>query len=86
MVRRVNVNRKGSNMETKPPTNWETSIASLILAVIVAVMGLGAALATKPQPSVDASAPGDAIGARGPGTADAGIAADAKPDDIQVYY
>jgi hypothetical protein len=78
-------------MESKLNRNWELRAVSVFLAVIIALMGFSAALATKPQPEGAPATETSVTSAyQDPSLAGLVVApgdADAPADgNVQIYY
>lgn len=68
---------------------WKRDLrgVSLLFAVIVALMGFSAALATRQEPQAAAAAQEEAPAHRDPSLAGLSVGTDAEPDGyVQIYY
>jgi hypothetical protein len=75
-------------METKQERKWELRIVSLFLAVIVALMGFSAAVATKEEPQAEPVAQEAAPSYQDPSLAGLSVdsQAEADLDPGKMYY
>lgn len=73
-------------MESNQGRIWELRIASLLIAVVIALMGFSGALATKEQAAAPAAEPA-AYTYHDPSLVGLSVTADAEADgNVQIYY
>ena len=74
-------------MEPKQERKWELRAVSVVLAVIIALMGFSAALATKPQSDAPAATETSAASTyQDPSLSGLGVADDAEADGTVLIF
>lgn len=74
-------------METKQERKWELRGVSLFIALIVALMGFSAALATREEAGVTPAAEHEASAYRDPSLSGLSVADDAEADGtVEIFY
>lgn len=74
-------------MESNQGRIWELRIASLLIAVVIALMGFSGALATKEQAAAAPAAEPATYTYHDPSLVGLSVTADAEADgNVQIYY